>query len=717
MSQRLCSPAGVLLLAAQFALVAAGASNARSASLEFEQAAAQTSPALDALWQEAHRQFGAFRYEAAVEALDRLIGALTASATTERPDLLVQAYEMRARARFATGDAAGAEADFVRLVELRPDFAPAAGISPRVVALFTSIKSRMVGQVLLEVTQPAADVTIDGRPYAIREELRPIELLAGQHTLVASRRAYRTVTQPFTVNAGETITLAIALERTIATLILTTEPDGVDVVIDGLPQGSTRPGEPGAKTSASLMVDLDPGVHQLQLKRPCYVAVEREVRIDRLDDVTVGPIQLSPAVSSAAVETDEPGAAIFLDGAPRGPAATADLAAVCEGEHVLEVRSPRGRFIHREVWRAGERKVIKAVLEPAFAMVGMPDARSRAPVPPVANVVERVLQDVPGVLVYVPVETELKAAIDGENLSAETLGAVLSDGTANRNRERVRDVCSGLVARLRAQGVAWVAPAADTSGTVMLSLLATGSGRPDVLTFHPTDPGSRDQVLARLKKSVPPLLRRTLELSVIDVLNLEGAAIVRVPADSAAAQAGLVAGEVIVGAGGRPVASVAELQTQVAGASAGSPLPLEVRGRDGRMRTVSVAVVDAPNPMPLRDRSLAYNKILLEMEAAAQGSGHALEQAVARLNLAIAHLSLANWDEALRALQQVTLPDRAGVSSATVAYLMGLCYEALGRTAEARAAFTRAAAATESTLWFDGPPVRPLARQKMSAQR
>jgi hypothetical protein len=92
MSQRLCSPAGVLLLAAQFALVAAGASNARSASFAFEQATAQTSPALDALWQEARRQFGAFRYEAAIEALDRLIGALTASAATQQPDSLVHGW-------------------------------------------------------------------------------------------------------------------------------------------------------------------------------------------------------------------------------------------------------------------------------------------------------------------------------------------------------------------------------------------------------------------------------------------------------------------------------------------------------------------------------------------------------------------------------------------------------------------------------------------------
>ena len=46
---------------------------------------------------------------------DRLIQTMTAGGPVTDPqksDLLVQAYELRARARFAQGDSTGAESDF-----------------------------------------------------------------------------------------------------------------------------------------------------------------------------------------------------------------------------------------------------------------------------------------------------------------------------------------------------------------------------------------------------------------------------------------------------------------------------------------------------------------------------------------------------------------------------------------------------------------------------
>ncbi len=124
-----------------------------------------------------------------------------------------------------------------------------------------------------------------------------------------------------------------------------------------------------------------------------------------------------------------------------------------------------------------------------------------------------------------------------------------------------------------------------------------------------------------------------------------------------------------------------------------------------------------PNPLRLGNRTALYNKVLLEMRDAVQAGPRPLEQMVARLNLAIAHLSLNDWEPALESLRQVNVPDGPGVAAGTVAYLMGLCYEALNRTADARAAFERAAAAADATLWFDGPLVAPLAKQRLAALR
>ena len=76
-------------------------------------------------------------------------------------------------------------------------------------------------------------------------------------------------------------------------------------------------------------------------------------------------------------------------------------------------------------------------------------------------------------------------------------------------------------------------------------------------------------------------------------------------------------------------------------------------------------------------------------------------------------MRLGNFDEAIAAFTQAALPDGPGVSAGTVAYFTGLCYEQTGRPLDAQTAFTKAAAATQSRLWHDGPLVAPLAKQKL----
>jgi hypothetical protein len=196
-----------------------------------------------------------------------------------------------------------------------------------------------------------------------------------------------------------------------------------------------------------------------------------------------------------------------------------------------------------------------------------------------------------------------------------------------------------------------------------------------------------------------------------------GAAVIRAPAVGAGARAGLAPGDLVVAAGGQPVASVAELNARIAAAKANENLALDVRGRDGAARTVTVTVSELPGTIPMRDRTLLYNKVLIEMQDAVRTAKTPIPQGAARLNLAIVHMRLQNWDDARLELEQVKLPDGPGVSAGTVAYLLGLTYEALGRTADAETAFTRAAAAPESTLSDEGPLVRSLAQQKLKSSR
>jgi tetratricopeptide (TPR) repeat protein len=184
-----------------------------------------------------------------------------------------------------------------------------------------------------------------------------------------------------------------------------------------------------------------------------------------------------------------------------------------------------------------------------------------------------------------------------------------------------------------------------------------------------------------------------------------------------ASAAGLVVGDVIVGAGGSPVQTVADLRTRVRAASLGESFALAVRNGAGAERAVKVPLASAADTVPLRDPGLVYNQFLAELQSLVRTTRDPFAQSATRLNLAIVQLRLGNPEEALTELKAVTLPDGPGVSSATVTYLTGLALEALGRTADARAAFTRAAETTQGRLSADGPTIASMAATRLKTAR
>jgi tetratricopeptide (TPR) repeat protein len=209
------------------------------------------------------------------------------------------------------------------------------------------------------------------------------------------------------------------------------------------------------------------------------------------------------------------------------------------------------------------------------------------------------------------------------------------------------------------------------------------------------------------------VVRPSIGSSVIDVDGVMGAVVVR-PGGSGQ-KAGLAVGDVIVGAGGQPVTSVREFRARLAALKPGAlNFPLDVKAADGTTKTVTGAVAMAADAVPLRDSSLLYNRLATELQDRVRTATSPAGKAAARVNLAIAYLRLGNVADAETELRAADLPAGPGVSAGTVAYLLGLCLEAQGRTADARAAFTKAAEASDARLSFDGPLVAPLARQKIA---
>jgi tetratricopeptide (TPR) repeat protein len=656
------------------------------------------------------RLFDALQYDQAVPTFDRLIQALTAGGQIQKPDVLVQAYALRARARFALGDQPGAEQDFSALLLVDPSYALPAGVSPRVVAVFDAVKKVTVGQATMSMTPPG-DVQIDGRPYALTADAKTVDLPAGEHTVTAARAGYRALSQKFTVSAADIATVALTMDRESSTLAVVSIPDDVEVLLDGTSRGRTQRGDADGSTPLTIG-DLQPGSHRLQLRRDCFKEVEQTITIDKPGDLRAGPVRLTPATASVTISTSATGAAIlFVDGTSRGTVTAAPLT-LCEGPHTIEVRSPTGRFVDKREWKTGDTKAMTADLRSAFAIVAS-KAGSGLSAEQVRANIERALEPAKRVLVYVPADVDVATAMRDQNVPGDWLQPAPpgTEATAQRVQAQVRrDVGRQIAQKLDVQGVAAVGPGPDPY-TLSVSLLASGSGEPDVININLSDNSSRSRAIDALSQPLPPILVSSLQSSTIDLDGVKGAVVIR--AGGAGAKAGLAVGDTVVGAGGAPVASAADLRTKLAAARPGQDLALSVKNPAGETRQITGAVALVPDTIPLRDPTMLYNRALTDLEDAVKTARSPVEQGAAHVNLAIVLMRLGNWDNAQTELTAAQLPDGPGVSAGTIAYLNGLCLDALGRSAEAQAAFTKAAASPLARLSSDGPLVAPLARAKV----
>jgi hypothetical protein len=93
-----------------------------------------------------------------------------------------------------------------------------------------------------------------------------------------------------------------------------------------------------------MLSDLPLGAHKLELKRDCYVGIERTITLAAAD-LRTEPLRLTPSTALVSIQSSQPTAAVFVDGAARGQAPT-DVT-VCAGSHLIEVRGAKGRFIDR----------------------------------------------------------------------------------------------------------------------------------------------------------------------------------------------------------------------------------------------------------------------------------------------------------------------------------------------------------------------------------
>jgi hypothetical protein len=684
---------------------------------------------------EARQAYDATNYERARELLDGVIaGFASTPSQPESRQLLAAAYELRARTRVNLKDADGARTDFRALLLLDPAYQPSSQVGPRVLALFGEVRKTTIGQVDIFVTPADAQVTLDGA--AVGAEAIGVPLVGGTHSIAATRPGHTSAAQTFTVVPGAPPQrIALALERVASTVALSTSPANVEVLVDGVSRGMTEP-DPEASASAGgpvskrfLIADLQNGRHRIEFRRDCFIGAEQEVDVPRPSDYRLDLVKLAPAVATVSVSTNAPGTTVFIDDAPRGPAPLV-MNDVCQGPHVVEVRSRFGRYVKRMELRPGQKEVVQAIVRPALAIVsdsganegvrGGPDLRLAA---------EVAFQDTKTITLYAPaakMAADLHAAdqLPVDWLAFDPIKRAIG-GAAKIGEPARRKIGEAMAKALDAQGIAAIArdPAGDRSD-MLLTLLAPGSAEPDVIRWRLDNPQSARAAATRLD-DMPPLFKASLGLLAVDVADVPGAIVATVEPGGSAEAAGIRPGDVIVAAGDTQVTSGSQLLGILSAHQGTQPLSVEVRDRAGAAKKVSVAVQAVPSVVALMDQSLLFNKLAIDYVYRVAALTTPLEETAVRLNLAVVLMRLGSWADAARELERVvkvagegripaTLTDSIG---GTAHYLLGMCAEATGDVAGATRAWKTAAQSRGNLLTDSGEPLKELSERRLNQLR
>jgi hypothetical protein len=691
-------------------------------------------------------------FSGAVRELEAVIAprraAKPADLSDEELELLVAAYDLRARSLFSMANSKGAEADYETLLRLKPGYPiDRQTLSPKVVDLFDKVRARIAGRFVLDLNPPKARVLVDGEPTEMVEG--GLTLLAGNHVLQVQADGYDPHEETVAIVAGAAGGKTIRLRPNKRTVQFITVPAGVTVRLDGAPAGTTQgPAtpevaalaaqfgfDPAAAAAPLLIPLLTPGDHKVTFEKECFQPQTLSLKVS-LDVEANAPMRLAPVVlqearSELRIGSTPPGAEVFIDGDKKGTTPLV-VPGLCGGEReVLVTRSEIGTWDERIRIVPGQTNALDVRLRPTLLYAGTfrLDEWGRA-----------VWSD------------EDKPFLDELGRGLKTLNLVRNPDVLKTTREAVikwminqpNEVRAGAILPPEIVGQAATTARADlvlaglTTGdadhTWTLALYSVLHPAPDVTTLRTDRPDMARDFIRRLE-NVPAATAPWFGMSLVDTqyepaagvsarggatgagglggiglgAELGGPLVVRVLPGSPAAKAGVRLGDRVRSVGERRTTSVKDVNAAFAAemtrpGGLRATLVLAVDDLSGT-RTARFSPEDGPVVLPLTDPTMLYNRALAEFRLRARAAQDDLERGVALLNLGVAFMHFRAHDRANSdGFARASLPQGTGISDGTVQYYRGLCALRRGDPGMARAALKTAAAATTSTLESnDGP--------------
>jgi hypothetical protein len=598
---------------------------------------------------------------------------------------LTKAFELRGQVRIQLGDRAGAADDFTALFRLNPEYIPPA-------------MAKQAATLRVTVQPADSDVIVAGERMTSGIDRR---LVAGSHRLTARRLGYRTDERQIAVAGGSIQAVDLTLERDSAVLKVTTVPATADVYIDGVLRGTAQPQEvPGAPADGTGIARFDglkPGDYRIEVRSPCYATKRATLKITTLEDVELEPIELADAKGTLQVQANVSDAEVLVQN-QRGKAPF--QVQLCEGEYTVDVRAPAGRIVSRQKVAASTPTAYTAEVRPTFALLPM----SGALAPPAADL-EGIATSLRGLTTAAFLLPQGPAAAVTSDDVAPLAQEQRTAGPSAQSRRVQRT--AELANRLAVQGVAVVSRASPTEGRYRIDLFARGSAEPDAIVWI----DDRDQIRETRHTLDEPvrLFRRSLGVSLADVVGYAGPVVVRASADGTFA-----VGDVLLTVDGTPVDGVAAVNKLLEARQGAADAAVTLQSRHGESKSFAAPVQRRAILHWMGDETRLFNKLALDYAYVAATSPHAEERTVARINQAIAYMRLKNLDAARGILQAVSTEQVEGLAAGAVPFLLAECLFELNEEAEARKHW-QAAMEAGGALTEDGPDIAQRAKEKLAA--
>jgi hypothetical protein len=210
----------------------------------------------------------------------------------------------------------------------------------------------------IESTPPGATVFLDsatGQNLGVTP-LRRVRIMRGAHTLIFRLPRHRDASVSVNVvRRNETFRGVLDPLGEITIAAANDSATGATVRIDGQPVGAVP-----------MQQMVEPGRHLIQIDREGYVTFTQWVQVGGAQQLALPVIleRQAPSTGSVLVAADISGAAIYIDGDPRGSTPTV-IDNVTAGVHQIEVRAEGFQSQSQTVEiRAGERARVEVQLRP-----------------------------------------------------------------------------------------------------------------------------------------------------------------------------------------------------------------------------------------------------------------------------------------------------------------------------------------------------------------